>query len=132
MTQQDPNNLQAPDELAVLRNYFRGDQDDGISAPDLNQRATFAEHIVHARGKRTQFTSVSLDQNAIRDFGEVVYQLRRNEAERDRHQIVEHERLLADLRQAAESTDKGDRVRALQAIRYVRSRRAGRVSTSQE
>jgi len=38
--------------------YFRQDQSDGISPPDLTKNTTFAEHIVRARGKRTKYTSV--------------------------------------------------------------------------
>lgn len=52
------------------REYFRRDQGDEISPPDLSKECSFAEHIVHARGKRTQYTSVSLDLAKIKDFGE--------------------------------------------------------------
>jgi len=86
---------------AASRPYFRRDQRDGVSPPDLSKVCTFAEHIVHARGKRTQLTSVSLDLSKIRDFGDTEYRLRREETERDGHDIVEHEALLAELQRAA-------------------------------
>ena len=57
-------------DSSPARDYFRRDQRDGVSPPDLSKDCTFAEHIVHARGKRTQFTSVSLDLSKIRDFGD--------------------------------------------------------------
>jgi hypothetical protein len=46
----------------AIRAYFRRDQRDGVGPPDLSKVCTYAEHIVHARGKRTQFTSVSLNE----------------------------------------------------------------------
>ena len=39
--------------------------------------ASYAEHIVHARGKRTRYTSVSLDLTKIKDFGDADYRLER-------------------------------------------------------
>jgi len=59
-----------PSQSVSTRPYFRRDQRDGISPPDLSKVCTYAEHIVHARGKRTQFTSISLDLAKIRDFGD--------------------------------------------------------------
>jgi hypothetical protein len=41
--------------------YFRRDQAVGVAAPDLLKDCSYAEHIVHARGKRTQLTGISLD-----------------------------------------------------------------------
>ena len=32
------------------QDYFRRDQRNGISPPDLTKDSTYAEHIVHARG----------------------------------------------------------------------------------
>ncbi len=77
--------------LATPEEYYRRDQQDGISPPDLSKECSFAEHIVHARGKRTQFTSVSLDLSKIKDFGDADYRLDRQKTEGDGHRIVEHE-----------------------------------------
>jgi hypothetical protein len=110
------------------RPYFRRDQSDGISPPDLSKTYTYAEHIVHARGKRSQFTSISLDVAKIRDFGDTNYRLMREEAERDRHTIIEHEALVAELRRVVAEQDKAERQRAVQAIRYATSRREGLVT----
>jgi hypothetical protein len=88
---------------------------------------TFAEHIVHAKGKRTQFTSVSLDLTRIKDFGDTSYRLKREETERDRHEVVEHEALLAELQRVAKEEEKAERQRAIQALRYARERKEGLV-----
>jgi hypothetical protein len=86
------------------RDYFRRDQRDGISPPDLSKDCTFAEHIVHARGKRTKFTSVSLDLSKIRDFGDTDYRLERQKLVSDRHRLIEHEFLISELRAARKPT----------------------------
>ena len=74
--------------------YYRGDQRAGITAPDLSNRCEFAEHIVRARGKRTAYTSVSLDKNAIEVFGECQYVLLRDPLDKDKHGLVEHAELV--------------------------------------
>jgi hypothetical protein len=110
------------------RPYFRRDQRDGVSPPDPSKVCTYAQHIVHARGKRTQFTSVSLDLAKIRDFGDTNYRLRREEAEAEGHEIVEHESLLGHLQRAVRDEQKAERLRAIQAIRYARQRMEGLVA----
>ena len=70
------------DASKQTREYFRRDQSDGISPPDPSKVCTFAEHIVRARGKRTNYTSVSLDPSKIRDFGDALYRLKRAEPNR--------------------------------------------------
>src|SRR5436190_20886604 len=105
------------------REYFRRDQRDGISPPDLSKDCTFAEHIVHARGKRTQFTSVSLDLTKIKDFGDTDYRLEREPTARDGHTLVEHEALLAELRRVVREEEKAERLRAAQALRYASRRK---------
>jgi hypothetical protein len=109
------------------RPYFRRDQRNGVSPPDLSKACTFAEHIVHARGKRTQLTSVSLDLTRIRDFGDADHRLRREETERDGHAVVEHEALLAELQRVANEEERAERQRAIQALRYARQRKEGLV-----
>ncbi len=123
------------------RPYFRRDQRDGISPPDLSKECTFAEHIVHARGKRTQYTSVSLDPNKIKDFGDTTYLLNRQQTETDGHIVIEHEFLLTELQRtikeqdkaekeqdkAEKEQDKAERVRAIQALRYATQRKEGLV-----
>lgn len=105
--------------------YFRRDQDSGVTAPDLSKICTYADHIVRARGKRTQFTSVSLDRDKIDDFGPALYRMLRERVGSAGHTIIEHDTLLAALRIVAASRDKEDRLRAIQARRYVRRRREG-------
>jgi len=103
--------------------YFRKDQSDGISPPNLVMDCTYSEHIVHARGKRTQFTSVSLDPNKIKEFGPTLYKLKEEETLSDGHKIIEHQILLDALHTAAQNETKAERIRALQAIRYARRRK---------
>jgi hypothetical protein len=107
--------------------YFRRDQADGISPPDLSKECTFSEHVVHARGKRTQFTSVSLDLAKIRDFGEADYKFERDLAEDAGHTLIEHLALIAELTRVVREEDKAERIRAAQALRYTRKRLEGLV-----
>lgn len=107
--------------------YFRRDQSHGITAPNLLIDCTYADHIVRTRGKRTRFTSLSLDRSKIDDFGPALYLVLKLEVIQDRHSIVEHADLIASLREAAESSDKADRVKAIQAQRYATRRQEGLV-----
>jgi len=102
--------------------YFRRDQAKGVTAPDLSKHCTYAEHIVRARGKRTRFTSVSLNRGKIDDFGPKLYSLLRDTVDDDGHVVVEHEELISSLRDTALSSDKGERARAIQAQRYAKRR----------
>lgn len=113
--------------VAVVKPYYRRDQKDGVSPPDLSKVCSYADHIVHARGKRTKFTSLTLDIARCRDFGECTYKLIRELAEADKHQIVEHERLLAELQQTASQGEKDERLKAVHALRYARMRKEGLV-----
>lgn len=108
--------------------YFRRDQTDGLTAPDLSKICTEAEHIVRARGKRTSMTSVSLDPKKIDDFGPSLYQAIRPCIEGDGHTFIEHGALLEQLRKTALSTDKAERARAIQAQRYAKRRLEGLVA----
>ncbi len=107
--------------------YYRRDQDRGVTAPDLSKDCTFAEHVVRARGKKTRFTSVSLDKAKIDDFGPALYLALRSTISQDGHSIVEHSDLIAVLRATAVVSQKADRERALQAIRYATRRKEGLV-----
>lgn len=80
---------------------------------------------MRARGKRTQFTSVSLDPKKIRDFGDALYKAKRPDLEADQHAIIEHSHLIQSLQVAVQTEFKADRVRAIQALRYARSRAEG-------
>jgi hypothetical protein len=116
--------------LNTGRDYFRRDQRDGISPPDLSKDCTFAEHIVHARGKRTRYTSDALDLIKIRDFGDADYRLERQKLLDDQHQLVEHESLLDELRRVIREEEKAERLRAVQALRFARMRKEGLVNWS--
>jgi len=108
--------------------YFRKDQDTGVTGPDLSKTDfTYAEHVVRARGKRTRYTSVSLDPERIRMFGPCTYVLQRDILDSDGHMLIEHDRLLSELRRTATNSEKAERSRALQAIRYVVKRMEGLV-----
>jgi len=80
---------------------------------------------VRARGKRTQFTSVSLDPKKIRDFGDALYKVKRPGLEADQHAILEHRHLIQRLQAVVQAESKADRARAIQALRYARSRAEG-------
>jgi hypothetical protein len=107
--------------------YFRRDRSEGLTPPDLSKTCSYAEHIVRARGKRTQYTSVSLDPKKIRDFGDALYKAKRPELQADQHAIVEHAQLIQSLQSVVQNETKADRARAIQALRYARSRVEGLV-----
>jgi hypothetical protein len=107
--------------------YFRRDQADGISPPDLAKDCSYAEHIVHARGKRTRYTSVSLSPDLIRDFGTTLYKLKRAQVVNDGHVLIEYNALVIALQQVAVKGDKADRERAIAALRYAKRRKEGLV-----
>lgn len=112
---------------ASVSDYFRGDNSAGITAPDLSKTVEYADHIVKARGKRTQLTSVSLEPGKIHDFGDQLYKLKREEAAGNGHGLVEHDALLAHLTAQARGTDKDSKLKAIQALRYAKKRLEGLV-----
>ena len=114
-------------DVSAARDYFRRDQRDGISPPDLSKDCTFAEHIVHARGKRTQLTSVSVDLSKIRDFGDTNYKLERERTSRSGHSLVEHEALLAELKRSIREDGREESDRAARALVYATRRKEGLV-----
>lgn len=108
--------------------YYRRDQQDGVTAPDLTKSCSYAEHIVRARGRRTQFTSVSLSSHKISRFGPTLYQVRREALQLDAHELVEHHRVLTELRRVASEAEKADRARAIRAIQYARMAQEGLIN----
>jgi hypothetical protein len=111
--------------MEPMADYFRRDQSGGITAPDLSKACTLAEHIVRARGKRTKYTSVSLDPDKIDDFGPTLYQALCAPLLAAGHTIIEHDVLVRQLRNESAGSDKLDRRKALQAQRYAIRRREG-------
>lgn len=111
--------------MALAEEYFRRDQRSGITAPDLTKDWTILEHIVRARGKRSQFTSVSLDPAKIEKFGPTLYRLLRESLADDAHDLLEHQALIDELRRLATDENRRARNLAVQALRYARSNREG-------
>lgn len=83
--------------------YYRRDRSEDLTPPDLSKTCSYADHIVRARGKRTQFTSVSLDPKKIRDFGDALYKVKRPDLESDQHAILEHHHLIQSLQAAVQA-----------------------------
>jgi len=110
-----------------LRPYFRGDQEAGVTGPNLEATSSFADHICRARGKRSQYTSVSLDQDRIRDFGEVVYELLRADAGSDGHETIEHEYLVEELKRRVGEETRAEKAKSILALRRAQKRREGLV-----
>src|SRR5437879_5233590 len=104
-----------------MPDLFRRDQTNGISGPNPDDPSSFAEHIVHARGKRTRFTSVSTSAEAIRDFGEQLWKLTQPKVTDEGHTIVDHQSLVQQLRHDLEAGD--DRARELAARALPRARK---------
>ena len=109
-----------------MTDYFRRDQTDGITPPNLGDRSTYAEHIVHARGKRTRFTSLSTDPASIVDFGPALWRLLQPNIYDDGHGVIGHDALLSALRaDASSSSDPLTRELASRALpRAIRRREA--------
>ena len=107
--------------------YFRRDGSRGISPPDVGKECSFAEHIVRARGKRTKFTSVSLDPEKIREFGDTLYLLLRELLSEKGHLLVEHLPLMETLRREAHEGASGVKDVALRALRRAKKRKEGLV-----
>lgn len=120
----------APNPGVFVSDYYRGDRRSGITGPDLSKNVEYADHIVRARGKRTQFTSVSLSKDRIRDFGEQLYKFKQDEASHGGHSLVEHDALMNHLRAQAASQEKADKLKAVQALRYAKQRQEGLVNWS--
>lgn len=106
------------------QDYFRQDQEDGITPPNLGDSSTFAEHIVHARGKRTRYTSLSTDPEAIKIFGPQLWRFHEAAATQEGHRVVTHEELLTWLKQECTSSpDPKARDLAIRALPRARQRR---------
>jgi len=87
-----------------MPDFFRRDQEDGITPPNLADRSSYAEHIVHARGKRTRFTSLSIDPATIVEFGPQLWSLRQPDIYEGGHGVMGHEALLTALREATRAS----------------------------
>jgi hypothetical protein len=105
--------------------YFRGDGAAGVTAPNLENRCSLADHVVRARGKKTAYTSVSLSDAIVARFGLVLYRLDDKSLASKGHVLVTHSELIALLKQEAQSTAKAERIKAIQARRYVERWREG-------
>ena len=107
--------------------YFRGDESSGVTPPNLLKDCSYSEHVVHARGKRDKYSSVSLSPESIRIFGDTLWQLKCKECRSEGHILVEHQQLVASLQHTIKTEDKGERARAIQALRYAKLRKEGLV-----
>jgi hypothetical protein len=116
--------------MSTIDDYYRRDRESGVTAPDLSKLCTYAEHIVRARGKRTKYTSLSLDPDKIDDFGPALYRALRAKIGAGGHTLIEHRELMQNLSEAVLHGDKLERRRALQAQRYAIRRREGLVDWS--
>lgn len=112
-------------DLMPSDEYFRGDQRAGITAPDPSKQCELHEHVVRTRGRKTGYTSVSLDKHAIEIFGECFYRLNQERAIEDGHRFVEHASLIDTLRRTALEGEKAERLTAVQALRYAKMRKEG-------
>ncbi|MBB2165170.1 hypothetical protein HLH26_11610 [Gluconacetobacter sp. 1b LMG 1731] len=110
-----------------MSEYFRGDEKSGITAPNLANICCYVDHIVKARGRKTQYTSVSLAPNSIQIFGEVMYRLLRTQAESDGHDVVEHHNLITDIQNTIKKSVKADKIKAARALQYAQKRKEGLV-----
>jgi hypothetical protein len=106
-----------------VSDLFRRDREVGVSPPNLADSSSFAEHIVHRRGKRTRFTSVSADPMRIRDFGEQLWKLVQPKVWDDGHVHVSHDDLLGALRAELQGGDEDAKEIAARALPRAVARR---------
>lgn len=107
-----------------MPDYYRGDEADGVTPPNLEDSSTYAEHIVHARGKRTRFTSLSTDPTKIRDFGTQLWRLLQPKIYDDGHEVVVHETIVEQLRHEARNKSNPEAAEfAARALDRARKRR---------
>jgi hypothetical protein len=109
-------------DVMRIPDYFRRDQADGVTPPDLSKDSSPVDHIVRARGKRTNFTSVSLDPTKISIFGPTLYRLATAKVLEDGHVVIGHDNLMDELRKVAQQATRGEKTKAIQAQRYARMR----------
>ncbi len=105
--------------------YYRGDSSKGITPPNLAVESTIPEHIVRARGKKTNFTSVSLDKDKVKSFGDAIYTLLNDILHTDMHKLIEHKQVLESLRTFAKGDDPKQKDLALRAIPRAKSNLEG-------
>ena len=96
--------------------YFRRDQSDEITPPNLGNESTYAEHVVHARGKRTQYTSLSTDPASIKDFGPQLWRFHEALAAAAGHRVLDPPSLVMALRRELGSKDLRARELAARAL----------------
>jgi hypothetical protein len=108
----------------LAHEHYRRDQVDGISPPNLDDVSSYAEHIVHRRGKRTKFTSVSIDPSCIgRDWGDQLWRLNEPMLPPDGHVLIHHEELIAHLRHESVAGLDEARELAMRAVERARKRK---------
>lgn len=101
-------------------NYYRRDQEKGITAPKLDAGVSFVEHVVRARGKKTQYTSISHDVNRISHFDGVDYEVLHTDVVGDGHLLVPCDALQCELKKVAYEGEKAEAQKATRALGYVR------------
>lgn len=110
--------------IAPTPGYYRRDQADGVTPPNLaDEESTYAEHIVHARGKRTRFTSLSDDPSTIADFGPQLWRLRQLELRDGGHRVEHHDALIQALRVQTGDARPDVRQLARKALQRAQKRR---------
>ena len=72
-----------------------------------------------ARGKRTQFTSVSESDDAIKHFSGELYRCSQTQITGDGHTFVEHSSLVDSLREEILRSRRGDKIKAERALQYA-------------
>jgi len=106
-----------------MTDLYRRDQTDGISPPNLIDSSTFAEHVVHSRGKRTKYTSLSSIPDLVREFGDQLWKLIQPKITDEGHILVSNTDLLEQLQCDIREGDDHTRELASRAIHRVKNRR---------
>ena len=99
--------------------HFRNDSPNGITPPNPDANVSHVDHITKARGKRTQFTSVSQDADSIRHFSGELYRCSRIAVQGDGHTFVEHNDLVDGIRQTILKSRREEKIKAERALQYT-------------
>jgi hypothetical protein len=78
---------------------------------------------VHARGRRTRFTSLSTDPKSIVIFGPQLWRFKEALAAANSHRVLSHQALLTALRNELNSHDAKAQDLAARALRRARMRK---------
>ncbi|GAA4422411.1 hypothetical protein GCM10023155_06000 [Bremerella cremea] len=99
--------------------HFRKDSPNGITPPNPDVSVSPVDHITKARGKKTQYTSVSESEDSIRHFSGQCYRCESSEIVSEGHEVLLHADLLMLLRTTALGAQRAEKIKAERALQLA-------------